>query len=188
MSSSFDSSSHPRLPLLVRGHLQNIAMELILACFRSMQSCGMVNASFFHAWSLLPCLMQQAVGCKPAWVPTRLTRQNVLIMLLQAFDELLLLQRGGCTLYFGEMGKDSKSLIDYFQNLGADPIEEGYNPATWVLEQTTASKEEENNVNFAEAFQKSETARYACCTYWCHGSCLVICMLAKMAPVKGVTS
>ena len=79
--------------------------------------------------------------------------------IFQAFDELLLLQRGGATLYFGEMGKESQTLIDYFQDLGADPIEKGYNPATWVLEQTTTSKEEQTGTNFAEAFQKSETAK-----------------------------
>lgn len=79
--------------------------------------------------------------------------------IFQAFDELLLLQRGGATLYFGEMGKDSQTLIHYFQDLGADPIEKGYNPATWVLEQTTTSKEEQTGTNFAEAFQKSDTAK-----------------------------
>ena len=79
--------------------------------------------------------------------------------IFQAFDELLLLQRGGATLYFGEMGKESQTLIDYFQGLGADPIEKGYNPATWVLEQTTTSKEEQTGTNFAEAFQKSEAAK-----------------------------
>ena len=77
----------------------------------------------------------------------------------QAFDELLLLQRGGYTLYCGEMGKESRSLIDYFQGLGADKIAAGYNPATWVLEQTTASKEEKLGVNFAEAFQQSDVAK-----------------------------
>lgn len=57
------------------------------------------------------------------------------------------------------MGDNSRSLIDYFQDLGADPIEEGYNPATWVLEQTTESKEQQTGVNFAEAFQKSKAAK-----------------------------
>ena len=57
------------------------------------------------------------------------------------------------------MGKDSRTLIDYFQGLGADKIEAGYNPATWVLEQTAVSKEEKLGVNFAEAFQQSDVAR-----------------------------
>ena len=78
---------------------------------------------------------------------------------LQAFDELLLLQRGGSTLYCGPVGEDSKSLITYFEKLGAESMTPGYNPATWMLENTTASVEEQKNVNFAEAFQESDLRR-----------------------------
>ena len=35
--------------------------------------------------------------------------------LLQAFDELLLLKRGGETIFNGQLGKDSSELIEYFQ-------------------------------------------------------------------------
>ena len=79
--------------------------------------------------------------------------------MLQAFDELLLLQRGGSTLYCGPVGEGSKSLITYFEKLGADKITSGYNPATWMLENTTASVEEQKNINFAEAFQESDLRR-----------------------------
>lgn len=74
----------------------------------------------------------------------------------QAFDELLLLQRGGSTLYCGALGKDSQDLVSYFEQLGAPPITKGYNPATWMLENTTASVEEKSDVSFAEEFQRSQ--------------------------------
>ncbi len=35
--------------------------------------------------------------------------------LLQAFDELLLLKRGGETIFNGRLGKDSSDLVEYFQ-------------------------------------------------------------------------
>ncbi|GMF16501.1 unnamed protein product [Phytophthora lilii] len=51
------------------------------------------------------------------------------------FDLLLLLRRGGCMVFFGELGQDSKNLIDYFKALpGVKPIKPKYNPATWMLE------------------------------------------------------
>lgn len=85
--------------------------------------------------------------------------QHKLLWPLQAFNELLLLQRGGSTLFCGELGEGSKNLITYFKKLGADDISPGYNPATWMLENTTASVEEKKDVNFAEAFQNSDLKR-----------------------------
>ena len=52
---------------------------------------------------------------------------------MQAFDELLLLQRGGTTIYAGPLGTDSNTLIDYFEALGVDPKPQGLNPATWCV-------------------------------------------------------
>ena len=81
--------------------------------------------------------------------------------IFQAFDELLLLQRGGSTLYCGALGEGSRNLTSYFQKLGAEEMQPGYNPATWMLENTTASVEEKRNVNFAQAFQDSDNKRCA---------------------------
>ncbi|KAE9341877.1 hypothetical protein PR003_g9754 [Phytophthora rubi] len=37
--------------------------------------------------------------------------------------------------FFGELGEDSKNLINYFAAFpGVSPIKPGYNPATWMLE------------------------------------------------------
>ncbi|KAG2766844.1 hypothetical protein Pcac1_g21749 [Phytophthora cactorum] len=51
------------------------------------------------------------------------------------FDSLLLLRRGGRMVFFGELGEDSKNLINYFEAYPeVNPIKPGYNPATWMLE------------------------------------------------------
>ena len=62
------------------------------------------------------------------------------LRLLQAFDELLLLKRGGRVIYGGATGSRSETLIAYFQAVpDVPPVSEGVNPATWMLEVRTAS-------------------------------------------------
>jgi ABC-type multidrug transport system permease subunit len=56
------------------------------------------------------------------------------IAIFNEFDALLLLKRGGETVFYGELGKDSENLIDYFEQYSATtPIQPGENPATWML-------------------------------------------------------
>ncbi|KAG7378298.1 hypothetical protein PHYBOEH_000429 [Phytophthora boehmeriae] len=51
------------------------------------------------------------------------------------FDSLLLLKRGGETVFFGDLGKNCRNLIDYFEGIpGVIPLPAGYNPAAWMLE------------------------------------------------------
>lgn len=51
------------------------------------------------------------------------------------FDNLLLLKRGGEMVYFGALGQDCRTLINYFESApGVAPIKPGTNPATWMLE------------------------------------------------------
>ena len=40
-------------------------------------------------------------------------------LLFEQFDRLLLLEKGGETVYFGPVGKDSKDLVKYFSDNGA---------------------------------------------------------------------
>jgi ATP-binding cassette subfamily G (WHITE) protein 2 (PDR) len=54
-------------------------------------------------------------------------------MLFQRFDRLLLLAKGGRTVYFGDIGKGSKTLVDYFTKNGAEPCPPEANPAEWML-------------------------------------------------------
>jgi len=43
---------------------------------------------------------------------------------------------------------------------GVKKIKDGYNPATWMLEITTSSKEIELGIDFAELYKNSEFNRY----------------------------
>ncbi|KAF3009542.1 hypothetical protein E8E13_005123 [Curvularia kusanoi] len=53
--------------------------------------------------------------------------------LFENFDRLLLLQRGGQCVYFGDIGKDANVLLDYFHRHGADCPPDA-NPAEWMLD------------------------------------------------------
>ncbi|RAQ99645.1 opaque-specific abc transporter cdr3 [Stemphylium lycopersici] len=54
-------------------------------------------------------------------------------LLFQRFDRLLLLAKGGRTVYFGGIGRDSKTLLDYFSRNGAPECPPGTNPAEYML-------------------------------------------------------
>ena len=58
------------------------------------------------------------------------------------FDRLLLLGKGGNELYFGEIGPDASTVIDYFESNGAPSCPSGANPAEWVVEITTERRME----------------------------------------------
>jgi hypothetical protein len=47
---------------------------------------------------------------------------------LQVFDKLLLLQKGGETAYFGDLGQNATTLIDYFETNGARKCHPDENP------------------------------------------------------------
>lgn len=53
--------------------------------------------------------------------------------LFENFDRLLLLQKGGQTVYFGDIGKDAVVLLDYFRRNGAICPPDA-NPAEWMLD------------------------------------------------------
>ncbi|XP_045797964.1 pleiotropic drug resistance protein 1-like [Trifolium pratense] len=79
------------------------------------------------------------------------------IDIFESFDELLLLKQGGQEIYVGPLGQYSSNLIGYFEGIqGVSKIKDGYNPATWMLEVTTPSKEVELGIDFAEVYKNSE--------------------------------
>lgn len=53
--------------------------------------------------------------------------------LFEQFDRLLLLEHGGRTIYFGEIGQDACILRDYFTRNGAE-CPPRHNPAEFILE------------------------------------------------------
>eukprot|EP00596_Hydrurales_sp_CCMP1899_P009612 CAMPEP_0119038002 /NCGR_PEP_ID=MMETSP1177-20130426/6649_1 /TAXON_ID=2985 /ORGANISM="Ochromonas sp, Strain CCMP1899" /LENGTH=1597 /DNA_ID=CAMNT_0006999999 /DNA_START=48 /DNA_END=4838 /DNA_ORIENTATION=+ len=57
------------------------------------------------------------------------------IAIFNGFDSLLLMRRGGQTVFFGNLGEECCQLIEYFEGAkNVKPIEEGINPASWMLE------------------------------------------------------
>lgn len=50
-------------------------------------------------------------------------------ILFQEFDRLLFLAKGGKTVYFGDVGKNSRTLLDYFESNGAEKCGDDANPA-----------------------------------------------------------
>jgi ABC-type multidrug transport system permease subunit len=55
-------------------------------------------------------------------------------ILFQQFDRLLFLRKGGKTVYFGKIGEQSRTLLDYFENNGARHCNNEENPAEYMLE------------------------------------------------------
>ncbi|KAL2629110.1 hypothetical protein R1flu_013796 [Riccia fluitans] len=78
------------------------------------------------------------------------------IDIFEAFDELLLMKRGGEVIYAGPLGRRSYKLVEYFEAIpGVPKIEDGYNPATWMLEVSAPSVEVNLGVDFADIYKKS---------------------------------
>ncbi|KAL4982994.1 ABC-2 type transporter-domain-containing protein [Aspergillus falconensis] len=55
-------------------------------------------------------------------------------ILFQKFDQLLFLAKGGKTVYFGPIGSNSRTLLDYFESHGARKCDEAENPAEYMIE------------------------------------------------------
>jgi ATP-binding cassette subfamily G (WHITE) protein 2 (PDR) len=55
-------------------------------------------------------------------------------ILFQQFDRLLFLRKGGQTVYFGDIGNNSRILLDYFERNGGRKCAEHENPAEYMLE------------------------------------------------------
>ncbi|KAJ5461184.1 uncharacterized protein N7458_002736 [Penicillium daleae] len=76
-------------------------------------------------------------------------------MLFQRFDRLLLLASGGRTVYFGDIGKNSKHMISYFERMGAPPCPPGANPAEWMLEAIGAVPGSASKIDWHAAWRES---------------------------------
>ncbi|KIW94662.1 uncharacterized protein Z519_04639 [Cladophialophora bantiana CBS 173.52] len=82
------------------------------------------------AWSIMTLLRKLSVNGQAILC----TIHQPSALLFQQFDRLLLLSKGGKTAYFGDLGKDSRSLTDYFERYGARPCGQNENPAEWMME------------------------------------------------------
>ncbi|KAF7050978.1 hypothetical protein CFC21_059267 [Triticum aestivum] len=78
------------------------------------------------------------------------------IEIFEAFDELLLMKRGGQIIYSGSLGPLSDNMINYFQAIPGVPIiKEGQNPAAWMLDITSQSTEYTIGVDYAQIYRNS---------------------------------
>ena len=55
-------------------------------------------------------------------------------ILFQQFDRLLFLAKGGKTVYFGDIGPNSRTLLNYLETKGAPKCGDDENPAEYILE------------------------------------------------------
>ncbi|AEE79095.1 ABC transporter-like protein [Arabidopsis thaliana] len=78
------------------------------------------------------------------------------IDIFEAFDELVLLKRGGRMIYTGPLGQHSRHIIEYFESVPEIPkIKDNHNPATWMLDVSSQSVEIELGVDFAKIYHDS---------------------------------
>ncbi|KAJ5115360.1 hypothetical protein NUU61_001119 [Penicillium alfredii] len=73
--------------------------------------------------------------------------------LFQTFDRLLFLTKGGKTVYFGDIGDQSSTLLEFFEHNGARPCQEMENPAEYILEMVAGDACP--GVDWAQVWKKS---------------------------------
>ena len=77
-------------------------------------------------------------------------------ILMQEFDRLLFLQKGGQTVYFGDLGEGCKTMIKYFEDHGAQKCPPDANPAEWMLEVVGAAPGSVALQDYNEVWRSSE--------------------------------
>ncbi|EPY49858.1 hypothetical protein SPOG_03330 [Schizosaccharomyces cryophilus OY26] len=108
------------------------------------------------AWSVVQFLRKladagQAILC---------TIHQPSAVLFDQFDRLLLLQKGGETVYFGDIGDHSKTLLDYFANHGATPCPPDANPAEYILDVIGAGATAKTDRDWHEVWNNSEERKH----------------------------
>ncbi|KAH6876526.1 ABC transporter [Thelonectria olida] len=76
-------------------------------------------------------------------------------MLFQRFDRLLFLAKGGRTVYFGDIGKNSETLVSYFEKHGAPHCPPEENPAEWMLSAIGAAPGSHSDIDWHQAWRDS---------------------------------
>ncbi|WJG35769.1 putative ATP-binding cassette transporter [Fusarium oxysporum Fo47] len=75
-------------------------------------------------------------------------------MLFQRFDRLLLLSKGK-TIYFGDIGDGSRTLVDYFTRNGAHSLPAGSNPAEYMLHVIGAAPGSTTDIDWPAVWRES---------------------------------
>ncbi|KAI7870595.1 ABC-2 type transporter-domain-containing protein [Spinellus fusiger] len=80
-------------------------------------------------------------------------------ILFSHFDHLLLLVRGGKTAYYGEIGQDSRTMINYFESNGGPTCSPEANPAEYILEVVGAGTAGKAARDWADVWASSNEAK-----------------------------
>ena len=80
-------------------------------------------------------------------------------MLFQRFDRLLLLAKGGRTVYFGEIGQNANVLLNYFERNGGASCPPGANPAEHMLEVIGAAPGAHSDIDWSAVWRTSPEYR-----------------------------
>ncbi|KAK9475786.1 ABC-2 type transporter-domain-containing protein [Lipomyces japonicus] len=80
--------------------------------------------------------------------------------LFEQFDKLLLLKKGGKTVYFGNIGKNSSELINYFESNGAPQCGADENPAEYILNCIGAGATANTNYDWHDIWTSSKKFSY----------------------------
>jgi ATP-binding cassette subfamily G (WHITE) protein 2 (PDR) len=75
--------------------------------------------------------------------------------LFQEFDHLLFLAKGGKTVYYGDIGKDSHVLTEYFERNGSRKFGRDENPAEVMLEVIGAAPGSETSIDWPAVWNAS---------------------------------
>ncbi|KAK5654333.1 hypothetical protein OQA88_7511 [Cercophora sp. LCS_1] len=76
-------------------------------------------------------------------------------MLFQRFDRLLFLAKGGKTVYFGGIGKNSSTMVSYFERKSGLKCPADANPAEWMLEVIGAAPGTHSDIDWFDAWRGS---------------------------------
>ncbi|ESZ91198.1 ABC-transporter [Sclerotinia borealis F-4128] len=80
-------------------------------------------------------------------------------ILFQEFDRLLFLAKGGKTVYFGGIGHNSETLLNYFQSHGAAKCGEDENPAEYMLTMVGAGAQGKSTQDWHQVWKESDQAK-----------------------------
>ncbi|KAJ6624079.1 ABC-2 type transporter-domain-containing protein [Mycena sp. CBHHK59/15] len=81
--------------------------------------------------------------------------------LFQIFDRLLLLRKGGKVVYFGDIGKNSSTLIQHFESNGSRSCEPTENPAEFMLDVIGAGATASSTKDWEEVWRNSPESKKA---------------------------
>ncbi|KAK4184983.1 ZEB2-regulated ABC transporter 1 [Podospora australis] len=76
-------------------------------------------------------------------------------ILFNQFDRLLLIAPGGKTVYFGDLGQNASTLIQYFESNGAPAIPADANPAEWMLKIIEPPKDGSKGIDWHAVWRSS---------------------------------